>query len=361
MRRDFIANAAHELRTPLTNLQGYLEALRDGVIAADRATYESLCEEAERLVRLSRSLDALAEGDAGDDAARARRARPRGGDPDRRSTSPSRRSSGPACGSSVDVPGAPAGAGQPRPARPGPRQPALERRSLHAGRRHGHGPRRTPAGGPPGLDREHRRRDPAGRPRPRLRAVLSGREVARPGARRRRDRARHRQAARRGGRRPGRRRVGRRPDPLLVQPAGLRPPSLRADAIATIPTRIPPSPSHWIGSSRSPRNATATMIVTAGPNDAASPTSQVGARLEPDTRRRRGRAHRARRPGSRHDDDPASALPEPPSPSSPSMIGAARPRTTVSATTSTSVDSTAFAVRERVDLEPGQRLEDDVA
>ena len=65
IRRDFIANAAHELRTPLTNLQGYLEALRDGVIDADSATYESLWEEAERLVRLSRSLDALAEGDAG--------------------------------------------------------------------------------------------------------------------------------------------------------------------------------------------------------------------------------------------------------------------------------------------------------
>ena len=65
MRRDFIAHAAHELRTPLTNLQGYLEALRDGVITADRATYESLHEEADRLVRLSRSLDALAEGDAG--------------------------------------------------------------------------------------------------------------------------------------------------------------------------------------------------------------------------------------------------------------------------------------------------------
>jgi len=64
IRRDFIANAAHELRTPLTNLQGYLEALRDGVIEADTATYESLWEEAERLVRLSRSLDALAEGDA---------------------------------------------------------------------------------------------------------------------------------------------------------------------------------------------------------------------------------------------------------------------------------------------------------
>jgi signal transduction histidine kinase len=65
MRRDFIANAAHELRTPLTNLQGYLEALRDGVIVADRATYDSLWEEAERLVRLSHSLDALTEGDAG--------------------------------------------------------------------------------------------------------------------------------------------------------------------------------------------------------------------------------------------------------------------------------------------------------
>jgi two-component system sensor histidine kinase BaeS len=64
MRRDFIANAAHELRTPLTNLQGYLEALRDGVITADRSTYESLWDEAERLVRLSHSLDSLAEGDA---------------------------------------------------------------------------------------------------------------------------------------------------------------------------------------------------------------------------------------------------------------------------------------------------------
>ena len=64
MRRDFIANAAHELRTPLTNLQGYLEGLRDGVIEADRSTYVSLWDEAERLVRLSRSLDALAEGDA---------------------------------------------------------------------------------------------------------------------------------------------------------------------------------------------------------------------------------------------------------------------------------------------------------
>ena len=59
LRREFVANAAHELRTPLTNLQGYLEALRDEVIPADRETFQSLWEEAERLVRLARSLDSL--------------------------------------------------------------------------------------------------------------------------------------------------------------------------------------------------------------------------------------------------------------------------------------------------------------
>jgi two-component system, OmpR family, sensor histidine kinase BaeS len=70
LRREFIANAAHELRTPLTNLQGYLEALRDGVIVADAATYDSLWEEADRLVRLARSLDALAVGESSAEPAR---------------------------------------------------------------------------------------------------------------------------------------------------------------------------------------------------------------------------------------------------------------------------------------------------
>jgi len=65
-RRDFIVNAAHELRTPLTNLQGYLEALRDGVIAPTPEQFGSLHEEAQRLVRLSRSLDALADNERGD-------------------------------------------------------------------------------------------------------------------------------------------------------------------------------------------------------------------------------------------------------------------------------------------------------
>src|SRR3989440_4121779 len=61
MRREFIVNAAHELSTPLTNLQGYLEALRDGVIAPSAQQFQSLHEEVDRLVRLSQSLNTLAE------------------------------------------------------------------------------------------------------------------------------------------------------------------------------------------------------------------------------------------------------------------------------------------------------------
>ena len=61
MRRDFIVNAAHELSTPLTNLQGYLEALRDGVIAPSTEQFQSLHEEVDRLVRLSQSLNTLAQ------------------------------------------------------------------------------------------------------------------------------------------------------------------------------------------------------------------------------------------------------------------------------------------------------------
>src|SRR2546421_12623722 len=61
IRREFIVNAAHELSTPLTNLQGYLEALRDGVIAPSAEQFQSLHEEVDRLVRLSQSLNTLAE------------------------------------------------------------------------------------------------------------------------------------------------------------------------------------------------------------------------------------------------------------------------------------------------------------
>ncbi len=69
VRRDFVAGAAHELLTPLTNLVGYLEGMRDGVIPASPEAFASLREEAERLVRLSKSLLALAEDSARDLAA----------------------------------------------------------------------------------------------------------------------------------------------------------------------------------------------------------------------------------------------------------------------------------------------------
>jgi signal transduction histidine kinase len=63
LRRELIANFAHELRTPLTNLQGYLQALRDGVMVPSPELFASLDEEVGRLNRLSRSLDVLAAGE----------------------------------------------------------------------------------------------------------------------------------------------------------------------------------------------------------------------------------------------------------------------------------------------------------
>jgi signal transduction histidine kinase len=69
VRRDFVTGAAHELLTPLTNLEGYLEALRDGVVAPESATFDSLLEEARRLTRLSQALLQTAAGGPGPDGA----------------------------------------------------------------------------------------------------------------------------------------------------------------------------------------------------------------------------------------------------------------------------------------------------
>jgi signal transduction histidine kinase len=64
LRRELIENFAHELRTPLTNLQGYLQALRDGVMSPSTELFGSLDEEVARLNRLSQSLDVLMTGQA---------------------------------------------------------------------------------------------------------------------------------------------------------------------------------------------------------------------------------------------------------------------------------------------------------
>ena len=134
-RRDIIANIAHELRTPLTNLEGYLEAIRDGVIVPDRQTFESLLEETERLARLARSLDDLADGRPGRPSAGTGRRRP-GAAARRRPWSWSRPTfEARQLGLERHWPRPLAGPCRPRPGRPGARQPAPERGPLRAGRR----------------------------------------------------------------------------------------------------------------------------------------------------------------------------------------------------------------------------------
>lgn len=59
-----ISNVAHELRSPLTNIQGYLEALHDGVVLPTQETFELLQEEALRLTNLVEDLLKLARADA---------------------------------------------------------------------------------------------------------------------------------------------------------------------------------------------------------------------------------------------------------------------------------------------------------
>jgi len=58
LRRNLVADAAHELRTPVSNIQGYLEAMRDGLVKPDASTLHSLYEEA---ILLSRLIDDLQE------------------------------------------------------------------------------------------------------------------------------------------------------------------------------------------------------------------------------------------------------------------------------------------------------------
>ena len=64
LRRRLLADVAHELRTPLTTVQGHLEALRDGVLPPDRATFTVLHDEAARLGRLVADLELLARAEA---------------------------------------------------------------------------------------------------------------------------------------------------------------------------------------------------------------------------------------------------------------------------------------------------------
>ncbi len=64
LRKTMMINVAHELRTPLTNIQGYLEALVDGVVVPSKDTFDLLHEETLRLVHLVEDILRLAKADA---------------------------------------------------------------------------------------------------------------------------------------------------------------------------------------------------------------------------------------------------------------------------------------------------------
>ncbi len=68
MRTDFVANVSHELRTPLVTLQGYSEAIIDGMTESDDATKEFasiIYDESLRLARLVNDLLDLARIESG--------------------------------------------------------------------------------------------------------------------------------------------------------------------------------------------------------------------------------------------------------------------------------------------------------
>ena len=64
-RRSLMADVAHELRTPLSNIQGYLEAVRDGLLQPDAATMDTIHQQVLHLADLVEDLRLLALAEAG--------------------------------------------------------------------------------------------------------------------------------------------------------------------------------------------------------------------------------------------------------------------------------------------------------
>lgn len=65
-RRNMVADVAHELRTPLTNIRGYVEAVRDGVLDADKEAIENIHRQTMYLAKLVDDLRLLAETESAD-------------------------------------------------------------------------------------------------------------------------------------------------------------------------------------------------------------------------------------------------------------------------------------------------------
>ncbi|HLR61408.1 MAG TPA: ATP-binding protein, partial [Lentibacillus sp.] len=62
-RKTLVSDLSHEIRTPLSNLDGYLQALKDGTIAGDEALFTSLHQESNRLSQMVAQLEQLKEWD----------------------------------------------------------------------------------------------------------------------------------------------------------------------------------------------------------------------------------------------------------------------------------------------------------
>ena len=64
-RRNLVADVAHELRTPVSNIQGYIEALKDGLLQPDEATIATIHGQVIHLGHLVEDLRLLAQAEAG--------------------------------------------------------------------------------------------------------------------------------------------------------------------------------------------------------------------------------------------------------------------------------------------------------
>ena len=64
IRRQLLADVAHELRTPLATVESYVEALADGVLAADAENWTAIRSETARLNRLVNDLQRVSRAEA---------------------------------------------------------------------------------------------------------------------------------------------------------------------------------------------------------------------------------------------------------------------------------------------------------
>jgi len=62
-RRALLSDVAHELRTPLATIEGYVEGLRDGIVAPEQSTWSLLASETARLQRLVEDLQLVSRAE----------------------------------------------------------------------------------------------------------------------------------------------------------------------------------------------------------------------------------------------------------------------------------------------------------